>query len=240
MTTFGTPAFSASWGPSSGGFSGPHRPAMAGQQDLRSARDHYRGFLRGEIGEAGGYSYIGIYGWSQNPCIEWYIVDDAYNGLPFNPGNTTNKGTLTVDGGTYTLYLRATTGTGGNRCGNTVTSWNQFYSMRQTARACGTISISQHFAAWKAAGMTLGSMLEASVLVEGAAARKNSIPRGQRDRAVGPRAVGDGRAVISARVGARFQSSCAPGRNPGADLCDVRGRRLGGRACGMCPPIRAP
>jgi hypothetical protein len=63
--------------------------------------------------------------------------------------------------------LRNTTGTGGNRCGSSVTNWQQFYSIRQTARACGTISISQHFAAWAATGkMTLGAVLEASVLIE--------------------------------------------------------------------------
>ena len=77
-----------------------------------------------------------------------------------------NKGTVTIDGGTYTLYTRPTTGTGGNRCGSSVTSWNQFYSVRQTARTCGQISITDHFDAWNKAGMTLGAVLEASILVE--------------------------------------------------------------------------
>jgi endo-1,4-beta-xylanase len=166
ITTFGTPAFSASWGPSSGDFLARTGLSWPGTKTYDQLGTIAANFSETKSGTAGGYSYIGIYGWSQNPCVEWYIVDDAYNGLPFNPGNTTNKGTLTVDGGTYTLYLRSTTGTGGNRCGSSVTSWNQFYSMRQTARTCGTISISQHFAAWKAAGMALGNMLEASVLVE--------------------------------------------------------------------------
>ena len=85
--------------------------------------------------------------------------------MPVNPGSATNKGTATIDGGTYNLFLRPTTGTGGNRCGN-VSSWNQFYSIRTTARTCGQISISEHFNAWNAANMTLGSVLEASILVE--------------------------------------------------------------------------
>jgi hypothetical protein len=72
---------------------------------------------------------------------------------------------VTIDGGTYTLYTRMTTGTGGSACPG-VSSWIQFYSVRQTARHCGQISISQHFMAWTAAGMNLGNMLEASVLVE--------------------------------------------------------------------------
>src|SRR5438552_2499178 len=86
--------------------------------------------------------------------------------MPVNPGNTMNKGTVMIDGGTYTLYTRPTTGTGGSRCGGSVGSWTQFYSVRQTARTCGQISITEHFKAWAAAGMTLGNLLEASILVE--------------------------------------------------------------------------
>jgi hypothetical protein len=123
-------------------------------------------FTETKSGTGGGYSYIGIYGWSVNPCIEWYIVDDSYNRMPVNPGSTTNMGTAMIDGGTYTLYTRPTTGTGGNRCGSSVTNWTQFYSVRQTARTCGQISITDHFNAWNTAKMTLGSVLEASILVE--------------------------------------------------------------------------
>src|SRR5262249_36508494 len=72
------------------------------------------------------YSYVGVYGWSVNPCIEFYIVDDSFGRMPVNPGNVTNNGTATIDGGTYNLYVRPTTGTGGNNCGAQVTNWNQF------------------------------------------------------------------------------------------------------------------
>ena len=122
-------------------------------------------FAETKSGTAGGFSYVGVYGWSVNPCIEWYIIDDSYGRMPVNPGNTTNKGTVTIDGGAYTLYTRPTSGTGGSRCPG-VSSWTQFYSVRQTARQCGQISVSDHFNAWAAAGMTLGSVLEAKVLIE--------------------------------------------------------------------------
>jgi len=78
---------------------------------------------------------------------------------------TRTDGTVTIDGGSYTLYTRPTSGTGGSRCPG-VSSWTQFYSVRQTARQCGQISVSHHFNAWAAAGMTLGSVLEAKVLIE--------------------------------------------------------------------------
>jgi endo-1,4-beta-xylanase len=166
MTTFSTPAFSATWN-NSGDFL-----ARLGLEWGNSGKTYDQfgtitaQFAYTKTGTGGGYSYIGIYGWSTNPCVEYYIVDDSYNTMPVNPGNDTNKGTLSVDGGTYNMWLRNTTGTGGNRCGSSVTSWAQYYSIRTTARQCGTISITQHFNAWKAAGMTLGSMLEAKIIVE--------------------------------------------------------------------------
>jgi endo-1,4-beta-xylanase len=122
-------------------------------------------FAETKTGTGGGYSYIGIYGWSVSPCVEFYIVDDSYNTMPVNPGNTTKNGTAMIDGGTYILYSRPTTGTGGSNCPG-VSSWTQFYSVRETSRSCGTISVSQHFAAWAAANMTLGNMNQAQVLVE--------------------------------------------------------------------------
>jgi len=166
ITTFTTPAFSAAWN-NSGDYL-----ARLGLEWGNSGKtfDQFgtiaAQFAETKTGTAGGFSYIGIYGWSVNPCIEYYIVEDSYNRMPVNPGNTTNKGTVMIDGGTYTLYTRPTTGTGGSRCGASVSSWTQFYSVRQTARQCGQISITDHFKAWAAAGMTLGSMLEAKLLIE--------------------------------------------------------------------------
>jgi len=166
ITTFSTPAFSSSWGPNSGDFL-----ARIGLQWGSSGKAYTSlgtvaaDYTETKSGSGGGYSYIGIYGWSVNPCVEWYIVDDSYNKMPVNPGSTTNKGTVTIDGGSYILYTRNTSGTGGSRCGST-SSWLQFYSIRQTARTCGRITISDHFDAWNKAGMMLGNVLEASILVE--------------------------------------------------------------------------
>ncbi len=167
LTTFSSPAFSATWGPNSGDYL-----ARLGLEWGNSGKTYDQfgtitaQFAETRTGTGGGYSYIGIYGWSTNPCVEYYIIDDSYSTMPVNPGNDTNKGPAAIDGGTYNLWLRNTTGTGGNRCGASVTSWAQYYSIRQKARQCGQISITQHFNAWKAAGMALGSMLEAKILIE--------------------------------------------------------------------------
>ena len=125
-------------------------------------------FAETKSGSSGGsWSYIGIYGWSNNPCIEWYIIDDSYSKMPTNPGSCTNMSNspLSIDGGKYTMCVRSTSGTGGDRCGGAGT-WNQYYSIRQDNRTCGTISVTEHFKAWAAAGNKLGNLLEVKILLE--------------------------------------------------------------------------
>ena len=42
----------------------------------------------------------------------------------------------------------------------------QYSSIRQTARQCGHISISEHFSGWGKLGLPLGKLVEAKLLVE--------------------------------------------------------------------------
>ncbi len=166
LTTFSTPAFIASWNNS-----GDYLGRMGFEWGTAGKAFTAYGDITADLafkknGTGGQYSYVGIYGWSTNPCIEWYIVDDSYSAMPFNTG-TAPSGTADLDGGTYNLVKRNTTGTGGNRCGN-VTAWDQFYSIRKTGRQCGTISVSEHFKTWDAKGWKLGNLLEVKILVEAA------------------------------------------------------------------------
>lgn len=164
ITTFDVPAFTATWNNS-----GDLLARLGVQWDNSKTYDQYgtitAQFASKKTGTGGQYSYVGIYGWSTNPCVEYYIIDDSFNPMPVNPGNTTNKGEAMIDGGTYVFYTRDTQGTGGSKCSG-VNNWVQFYSVRKTARACGEISITQHFDAWAAAGMTLGKMDQAQILIE--------------------------------------------------------------------------
>lgn len=164
ITTYDAPAFSAAWNDSSDFL------ARLGLQWNASKTYDQLGTITAQFaakknGTGGGYSYIGIYGWSVSPCVEWYIVDDSYNKMPVNPGTTTKMGTAVIDDGTYTLYKRSTNGTGGSKCGSQ-TTWDQYYSIRNTGRSCGQISITEHFKAWAAANMPLGKMDQAQILVE--------------------------------------------------------------------------
>jgi hypothetical protein len=169
LTTYSVPAFIATWN-NSGGYLGRlgyewgrfgDTPVPHTQRGTITAQ-----FVSRKTGSAGGYSYVGMYGWTTNPCVEWYVVDDSYNTMPINPGNTTNRGERTIDGGTYIMYTRPTSGTGGTRCSG-VTNWIQHYSVRRTARACGVISLTEHFNAWQSLNMDMsGALLEAKILVE--------------------------------------------------------------------------
>jgi len=109
------------------------------------------------------YSYVGIYGWTRNPLVEFYVVDNWLS--QWRPGDWVgNKkhGDFVIDGATYTVYENT-------RYGPSIdgdTNFKQFFSIRQQARDCGTIDITAHFQQWEKLGMKLGKMHEAKVLGE--------------------------------------------------------------------------
>ncbi|OUM60014.1 family 11 glycoside hydrolase, partial [Piromyces sp. E2] len=109
------------------------------------------------------YSYVGIYGWTRNPLVEFYVVDNWLS--QWRPGDWVgNKkhGDFIIDGATYTVYEN--TRTGPSIDGNA--TFKQYFSIRQTARDCGTIDITAHFKQWEKLGMNMGKMHEAKVLGE--------------------------------------------------------------------------
>jgi Glycosyl hydrolases family 11 len=115
-----------------------------------------------KTGSGGGYSFIGIYGWTKSPLIEYYIVEDWFgNGPPTGGGSL--EGSFDVDGGTYKIYKFQRVNKPSIE--GTSTFW-QFFSVRQKARQCGHISITEHFKKWASLNLTLGKMYEAKILVE--------------------------------------------------------------------------
>ena len=162
ITTYGVgAAFKATWNNS-----GDFLAGMGFQWNETKKYDQYgtvsADYSYTKSGSGGGWSYIGIYGWSNSPLIEFYIVDDWFGSNPPNGGGT-QKGTLDVDGATYKIYTHQQVN---QPSIHGTTTFTQYFSVRQTARQCGHISVTEHFKKWAALGMPLGVMASARLLAE--------------------------------------------------------------------------
>lgn len=175
MTNYGhDAAFKATWNNSASSGSNMDFLARQGfQWDETHTYDYYGNvtadynFKTSNVSKTA-YSYIGIYGWSNNPLVEYYIDENGFNGVPNAGalGGATSKGSFDIDGGTYDIYTYQRQNQPSIH-GNA--TFMQYWSVRRTQRTCGHISLSEHWKKWASLNMTLGKMYEAKLLIEAGA-----------------------------------------------------------------------
>jgi endo-1,4-beta-xylanase len=101
---------------------------------------------------ASGTSLVSLYGWSTNPLVEYYVIEN-YTGSPPTAG--TYMGQVTSDGGTYNIYEHQQVNQPSIQ--GTAT-FEQYLAIRTSPESSGTITTANYFNAWASHGMNLGSL----------------------------------------------------------------------------------
>ncbi|KAF2734942.1 endo-1,4-betaxylanase [Polyplosphaeria fusca] len=145
-------SFSVKWGGGGGNFVGGKGWNPGSRRTI-----NYSGTY-----QPNGNSYLAVYGWTRNPLIEYYIVENFGTYDPSSQAQV--KGSITVDGSSYKIAQSQRTNAPsieGTR------SFSQFWSVRNNKRVGGSVNVGAHFDAWAAQGMKLGTHDYMIMAVEG-------------------------------------------------------------------------
>jgi endo-1,4-beta-xylanase len=100
---------------------------------------------------SGGTALLSLYGWSTNPLVEYYVMEDYHNN---NPAGTF-MGTVTSNGGTYKIYEHQQVNQPSIQ--GTAT-FEQYLAVRTSPTTSGSITFSNFVNAWASHGMKLGTL----------------------------------------------------------------------------------
>jgi endo-1,4-beta-xylanase len=104
------------------------------------------------LSASGGTSLVSLYGWSTNPLVEYYVIEN-YVGSPPTAG--TYMGQVTSDGGTYNIYEHQQVNQPSIQ--GTAT-FEQYLAIRTSPTSSGTITTQNFINAWASHGMNLGTL----------------------------------------------------------------------------------
>lgn len=104
------------------------------------------------LSASGGTTLVSLYGWSTNPLVEYYVMEN-YAGSPPTAG--TYMGQVTSDGGTYNIYEHQQVNQPSIQ--GTAT-FEQYLAIRTSPVSSGTITTQNFFNAWASHGMNLGTL----------------------------------------------------------------------------------
>ncbi len=120
-----------------------------------------------------GVAYFGAYGWTQNPNMEFYIIEGWNEWEPPSISRNLLAGTVVINGNEYDVFQTYRIYQSGI---DAMPSIPQYWSVRKENAVQnntndhieGSIDISKHFAAWEALGFDIsGFLYEAMFFVEG-------------------------------------------------------------------------